>query len=167
MAQRAIERALAAPGQTLVAPNDAVPARTRPRMVGSSPAIQEVFKRIAVVAPTEACVHIRGESGTGKELVAHAIHQYSRRAGGPFVPVNVASLSPFAGRERAFWARPRGSPGRPSAPQGAAGAGPRRHALLQRGRRCAALDQVKLLRVLEYGDILPVARKSRCRATFA
>jgi two-component system nitrogen regulation response regulator GlnG len=156
VAQRAIERALAAPGQTSVAPNDAVPARTRPRMVGSSPAIQEVFKRIAVVAPTEACVHIRGESGTGKELVAHAIHQYSRRAGGPFVPVNVASLSPSLAESELF-GHVRGA---------FTGAHQHRKGLLEQARGGTLFFdevadvplsiQVKLLRVLEYGDILPV-----------
>ncbi len=56
--------------------------------------MQEVFKRIALVAASEACVQIGGESGTGKELVARAIHQFSRRAAGPFVAVNIAALNP-------------------------------------------------------------------------
>src|SRR4051812_17523326 len=46
-------------------------------IVGRSPALQTVFKRIALVAPRDACVLITGESGTGKELVARAIHRYS------------------------------------------------------------------------------------------
>ena len=64
------------------------------RLLGSSPAMQEVFKRIALVAPTDASVLITGESGTGKELVARAIHRHSRRAADPFVPIHLASLSP-------------------------------------------------------------------------
>ena len=56
--------------------------------------MQEVFKHIALVAPTDAAVLITGESGTGKELVARAIHRHSARAERPFVPINLASLSP-------------------------------------------------------------------------
>ena len=71
-------------------------------IVGASPPMQEVFKRIALVAPSEACVHVRGESGTGKELAARAIHRYSRRAAGPFVAVNMASLSPTLAESELF-----------------------------------------------------------------
>ncbi|HVC98701.1 MAG TPA: sigma-54 dependent transcriptional regulator [Pirellulales bacterium] len=63
-------------------------------LVGTSPAMQEVFKRIALAAPSRASVLITGESGTGKELVAQAIHRHSPRADGPLVPVNLAALSP-------------------------------------------------------------------------
>ena len=62
-------------------------------LVGHSPVMQEVFKRIALAANSEACVLLTGESGTGKELVARAIHRFSDRADAPFVAVNVASLS--------------------------------------------------------------------------
>jgi two-component system nitrogen regulation response regulator GlnG len=71
-------------------------------IVGSSAALQEVFKRIALVAAAETCVHIRGESGTGKELAARAIHRHSRRADGPFVAVNIASLSPSLAESELF-----------------------------------------------------------------
>lgn len=63
-------------------------------IVGSSAAMQTVFKRVALVAPSEASVLITGESGTGKELIARAIHRHSARSHETFVPVNVASLSP-------------------------------------------------------------------------
>jgi two-component system nitrogen regulation response regulator GlnG len=63
-------------------------------LIGTSPAMQDVFKRIALAAPTRASVLITGESGTGKELVARAIHRHSPCAGGPLVPVNLAALSP-------------------------------------------------------------------------
>jgi DNA-binding NtrC family response regulator len=61
-------------------------------MVGTSPAMQQIFSLIRQVAPTSASVLIRGESGTGKELVAREIHKYSRRGGGPFVAINAAAL---------------------------------------------------------------------------
>lgn len=63
-------------------------------IIGTSPAIQSVFKRIALVAPTAACVLITGESGTGKELVARAVHAHSPRRDKPFLPVHVAALNP-------------------------------------------------------------------------
>ncbi len=54
--------------------------------------MQEVFEAIHRVAPSRANVLLRGESGTGKELVAKAIHFMSRRAEGPFIKFNCASL---------------------------------------------------------------------------
>ena len=63
-------------------------------IIGASLAIQNVFKRIALVAPTTACVLITGESGTGKVLVARAIHANSPRREKPFLPVHVAALNP-------------------------------------------------------------------------
>ena len=61
-------------------------------MVGHSPAMQQVYKLIGQVAESDATVLIRGESGTGKELVVNAIHFNSRRAKGPLVKVNCASI---------------------------------------------------------------------------
>jgi DNA-binding NtrC family response regulator len=63
-------------------------------IVGSSPAMQQVFKQIALVAGSEVGVLITGESGTGKELVARAIHRHSMRRKGPFVPVSIPALNP-------------------------------------------------------------------------
>jgi two-component system response regulator AtoC len=62
-------------------------------MIGTSPAMIELYKEIAQVAPTHATVYIHGESGSGKELVARTIHERSRRAAGPFVAVNCAALT--------------------------------------------------------------------------
>ncbi len=61
-------------------------------MVGNSSAMHQVFELIRRFARTNVPVLITGESGTGKELAARAIHDYSARAAGPFVPVNCASL---------------------------------------------------------------------------
>jgi DNA-binding NtrC family response regulator len=61
-------------------------------LVGTSPAMQQVFSVIRQVAPTAAPVLIRGESGTGKELVAREIHKCSPRGDGPFVAINAAAL---------------------------------------------------------------------------
>lgn len=61
-------------------------------MVGSSKAMQKVFKMIGRLASTTANVLVTGESGTGKELVAKAIHASGPTANGPFVAVNCAAL---------------------------------------------------------------------------
>jgi PAS domain S-box-containing protein len=62
------------------------------RIVGTSPALQGMLKRVEAVANTPASVLVLGESGVGKELVARAIHAQSPRADGPLVKVNCASI---------------------------------------------------------------------------
>jgi two-component system NtrC family response regulator len=62
------------------------------RLIGESEAIRKVFALVQRVAQTDATVLIVGENGTGKELVAHAIHQASRRHSGPFVPINCGAI---------------------------------------------------------------------------
>jgi len=62
-------------------------------IVGASPAMLEVYKLVARVAPTTATVLVVGESGSGKELVARAIHTHSLRAQTPFVAVNCTALT--------------------------------------------------------------------------
>ena len=76
------------------AENRALRSQLAPRaeMVGTSAGMQRVRELIAQVAPVDARVLILGESGTGKELVAHAIHNASRRAGRTFVTVNCAAI---------------------------------------------------------------------------
>ncbi len=61
-------------------------------MVGSSNAMQELYRLIEQVADSNATVLIRGESGTGKDLVAHAIHYNSPRTNKPFIKVNCTAL---------------------------------------------------------------------------
>jgi DNA-binding NtrC family response regulator len=62
-------------------------------IIGKSPAMQEMFSTLAMVAPTDATVLITGESGTGKELVASALHHNSARKNGPFIKLNCAALN--------------------------------------------------------------------------
>ena len=61
-------------------------------IVGSSSAMQQIYKMIGQVAPTLVTVLLRGESGAGKELVARAIYHHSQRADRPFLPVNCAAI---------------------------------------------------------------------------
>ncbi len=61
-------------------------------IIGRNAKMQTVFQLISDVAGYDFPVHITGETGTGKELVANAIHNESRRAGAPFVPINCGAL---------------------------------------------------------------------------
>ena len=61
--------------------------------VGTSAAMQDLYKRIGQAARTDASVLIEGETGTGKELAARALHAFSRRSDGPFAAVNCGALS--------------------------------------------------------------------------
>jgi DNA-binding NtrC family response regulator len=62
------------------------------RLIGSSPAMQKVYKLIGMVAPTDSTMLIRGETGSGKELVAREIHHHSKRSGGRFIAVNCGAI---------------------------------------------------------------------------
>jgi transcriptional regulator with GAF, ATPase, and Fis domain len=67
-------------------------ANALPGMLGSSRAIQQLYRLARMVAPRDTAVLITGETGTGKELVAEAIHKLSPRADHPFVVVNCAAI---------------------------------------------------------------------------
>jgi formate hydrogenlyase transcriptional activator len=62
------------------------------QIVGSSAALKNVLKQVAIVAPTDSTVLILGETGTGKELIARAIHNMSARRDHTFVKVNCAAI---------------------------------------------------------------------------
>ncbi|HVF55901.1 MAG TPA: sigma-54 dependent transcriptional regulator [Pyrinomonadaceae bacterium] len=62
-------------------------------LTGRTPAMIELYKEIARVAPSRSTVLVTGESGTGKELVARAIHKHSPRSGHKFVAVNCGALT--------------------------------------------------------------------------
>ena len=61
-------------------------------LIGSAPAMQEVFRTIGRLSRSHMTVLINGESGTGKELVAQALHRHSPRADKPFIALNTAAL---------------------------------------------------------------------------
>jgi DNA-binding NtrC family response regulator len=88
---RVVSRALADRGRPLpTAGAGPSPAQ----LVGSSPAMQVVFKQIAVAAATDLPVLITGETGTGKELAARAIHAHGGRRDRPLVATSIAALAP-------------------------------------------------------------------------
>ena len=61
-------------------------------MLGSSPAMQTVFRAIGKLSHSNATVLVTGESGTGKELVARALHEHSPRKNGEFIALNTAAI---------------------------------------------------------------------------
>ena len=160
--ERIIERSLRQPKAS-------APASITPQtdgLVGRTSVMQEVFKRIALVAPSEACVLLAGESGTGKELVARAIHRYSRHASGPFVAVNVAALSPtlveselFGHARGAFTGAEQPRPGLLTQANGGT-------LFLDEVAEIPAGVQVKLLRALEQGEVLPVGSERAAATSF-
>ncbi|NIM19803.1 MAG: AAA domain-containing protein [Candidatus Latescibacteria bacterium] len=125
-------------------------------IIGRAPAIEEIVEAILQVGPTEVPILIEGESGTGKDVIARTIHLASRRKGGPFEAINCASLaegvleSELFGHEKGAFT----------------GAVARREGLFERADRGTVfLDevgemspnmQVRLLRVLESGEVLRV-----------
>ena len=118
-------------------------------LAGRSAAMQEVFKRIAAVAASDAALLVTGDSGTGKELCARAVHFYSARAEGPFVPVNCAGIpetlleSELFGHARgAFTGAVREVPGRVEAAAGGT-------LFLDEVAEMPASMQAKLLRFIE------------------
>jgi two-component system nitrogen regulation response regulator GlnG len=135
-------------------------------LVGKTPVMQEVFRRLALAAAADANVLVSGESGTGKELAAKAIHRYSGRADGPFVAVNVASLSPSLAESELF-GHVRGA---------FTGADQTRTGLLaQADGGTLFLDevadiplpvQIKLLRALEDGEVAPVGSNDKIQTNF-
>ncbi len=165
--RRVIERALQPPAESAdrVAPESPEAEGEFP-IIGTSSPMQEVFRQIALVAPTDAAVLLQGESGTGKELVARAIHRFSRRREGPFIIAHLASLSPSLAESELF-GHVRGA---------FTGAEESRAGLLERAdggtlfideaADIPLLLQVKLLRALEYREFLPVGGTRPVRSDF-
>src|SRR5262245_50523508 len=125
-------------------------------LVGRDPRMIEIYKLVGQVAATRANVLIRGESGTGKELIARAIHDHSREAGEPFVPINCTAV-PATLLESELFGHVRG------AFTGAQG--DRRGKFALAGRGGIFLDEIgdtsadfqtKLLRVLQELQFYPV-----------
>ncbi|MEJ1962772.1 MAG: sigma-54 dependent transcriptional regulator [Gammaproteobacteria bacterium] len=62
-------------------------------IIGSSPALQDALRKVALVASTDSTVLIHGETGTGKELIARALHEQSPRRDRPMVKLNCSAIS--------------------------------------------------------------------------
>jgi PAS domain S-box-containing protein len=132
-------------------------------MIGASPAMQEIFRLIRDVAPTDAPVLIEGASGTGKELVARAIHDQSPRSERAFVCVNCGALpdtlleSELFGYMRGAFTDARASkPGRFQQADGGT-------LFLDEVGELSPAFQVKLLRALQEGEVQPLGATEMVR----
>jgi DNA-binding NtrC family response regulator len=133
-------------------------------LVGTAAAMTAVHRLIGTVAPTESTVMILGETGTGKELVARTLHQQSKRADMPFVPVNCGALSEnlveselFGHRRGAFTGADRDKKGLFEVANGGT-------LFLDEIGELSKSIQVKLLRFLESGELRRVGDTEPFRA---
>ena len=132
-----------------------------PRMIiGKGPAMQRVFQLVEKVAVTDSTILIHGESGTGKELIARAIHFRSTRAGGPFVSINCGAL-PESLLESELFGHVKGSfTGAIKDKEGLFKVATGGTFLLDEIGETTPAIQVKLLRVLQEKEIIPVGGTS-------
>ena len=133
------------------------------RLIGRSPAMQEIYRMLARLTQTDLTVLINGESGTGKELVARALHDYSRRRNGDFVAVNMAAIprelieSELFGHEKgAFTGATSRNPGRFEQARGGT-------LFLDEIGDMPMDAQTRLLRVLQEGEYMTVGGRTPIR----
>ncbi len=125
-------------------------------IIGKSEEMQKVYRLVDKVADTESTILIAGESGTGKELIARAIHQRSSRANGPFVSINCGALPEslleselFGHVKGSFTGAVRDKEGLFKVAQGGT-------FFLDEIGETSPTIQVKLLRVLQEREVIPV-----------
>jgi len=125
-------------------------------VIGESPQMRRIARLVKSVAPTNATVLIVGESGTGKELIAQAIHEKSPRSNKPFVALNCAALSEGILESELFGHEKGAFTGAMSSRQGRFEYANGGTLFLDEVADMPPSTQVKLLRVLEYGEIFRV-----------
>ncbi len=158
-----VARALAAPAPEAPASAPSEPEEKLP-LIGRGAAMQEIYRTIARLTTADLTVMINGESGTGKELVARALHDYGRRRGGPFVPINMAAIprelieSELFGHERgAFTGATNRNQGRFEQAKGGT-------LFLDEIGDMPPEAQTRLLRVLQEGEFTTVGGRAPIRA---
>ena len=136
--------------------SEALPASGFPEIIGQSPEMMKIFDLIAKIAPTQANVLIYGESGTGKELVAKAIHNRSRVAANPFVPITCSAI-PESLLESELFGHVKGSfTGAIADKAGLFQQADQGTAFLDEIGELTPIIQTKLLRVLQEREFMPV-----------
>jgi len=132
-------------------------------ILGKSAGVQSMLETIEQVAPTDISVLIAGESGSGKELVASAIHKYSRRAHKPFVIVNCGAIPAGIIESELFGHKKGAFTGAQNDRKGYFQSADGGTIFLDEIGETPLETQVKLLRVLEQGEFLPVGSSTSMR----
>ncbi|MCL2790604.1 MAG: sigma-54 dependent transcriptional regulator [Desulfobulbus sp.] len=136
--------------------NEAQPAGGFPEIIGQSAEMMKIFDLITKIAPTPANVLIYGESGTGKELVAKAIHNRSRVASSPFIPITCSAI-PESLLESELFGHVKGSfTGAIADKAGLFQQADGGTAFLDEIGELTPIIQTKLLRVLQEREFMPV-----------
>jgi len=153
--KRIVDRALEQ-GSRQAEPPAETPAGPVGSLIGRTAPMLEVYKHIAHAADSTAPVLIVGESGSGKELVARAIHSHSQRAREPFVGINCGAIADTL-LESELFGHQRGSfTGAVSDHKGVFEQAAGGTVLLDEIGDTTAALQVRLLRVIEEGEVRPV-----------
>jgi two-component system, NtrC family, response regulator PilR len=148
-----VESATSRKSKTSPSPHDVISC---PGIIGQSREMLKIFDIIRRIAPTPANVLIYGESGTGKELVAQAIHDNSKAAGNPFIPITCSAI-PDELMESELFGHVKGSfTGAISDKPGLFAQANNGTAFLDEIGELTPLIQTKLLRVLQEREIKPV-----------
>jgi DNA-binding NtrC family response regulator len=162
--KRIVDRALEQ-GARLAEPPAETPASPVGSLIGRTAPMLEVYKQVAHAADSSAPVLIVGESGSGKELVARAIHSHSKRAREPFVGINCGAIADTLLESELFGHQRGAFTGAVSDHKGVfeqAGGGT---VLLDEIGDTTAALQVRLLRVLEEGEVRPVGGNRSVRVS--
>ena len=153
--KKTVQRALDQAGTHTVVTTPAVDVPSG-ELIGRTPAMLAVYNQIARAADSVVPVLIVGESGTGKELVARALHRNSRRAARPFVAINCGAITDTL-LESELFGHTRGSfTGAIADTKGIFEQAQGGTVFLDEIGETSPALQVKLLRVLEEGEVRPV-----------
>lgn len=152
--RRALNASSSSPHSSSI--EDTEEAAARVSLVGRNPAMLEIYKVIGRVADAKAPVLILGESGTGKELVARAIHSQGKRHNAPFVAINCGALTETLLESELFGHLKGSFTGAVNNKRGIFEQAEDGTVFLDEVSETSAALQVKLLRVLQEKEIIPV-----------
>jgi DNA-binding NtrC family response regulator len=152
-----VTRAIQEPaGQNRPPPADTTAASAAATLVGTSPAMQQVFKEIALAATSVIPVLLTGETGTGKDLAARLIHTHGPRRTGPFLAANLGGLAPGVLESELFGHIKGGFTGAADDRAGLFAAAEGGTVFLDEVGEAPPEVQIRLLRVLENREVVPV-----------